>query len=528
MIDTEKYVKIISSQTEKPKAAESVGVEINNQDITITENGVYTADAGYTGIGTAMVNVPEPVIQSLGITPTTSEQTITATGGVNGYSPITVDAVTSSIDANITAGNIKSGVSILGVTGNLIESNETGLSAAPTTSVQSFTPTSPYTGFNQVYIGAVTSSIDNNIKAENIKSGVSILGVEGSMTPAPDYYIEKVKNNSGLLQNTSRFLNLSSPIGVDTYALAYAYYKNTGITGTVDLSNFTTVEDFGCCSMLSGTNITSIKFGSGTTVKREGFSYVCSTCPELTTVDISFVPSMYLGAFKYAFRNCSALTNVITTGIIYVTNEIFNYAFEYCTALTYVDFPNLIGIGGTGGGGFYGTFGYCSSLITVKFQSARGAGNSPNLFNSCFRNCTSLQDVYYSALRAGSFSNYSNQFTSMLSGTNGVTLHFPKNLDPQTGDTTISALTGYPNFGGTNTVLAFDQPSTILLTGANTIVYERNPKKDTATALSWRVNNTYATSTPYYTTGLTDPTVGTTIYSDSACTTAVTTVDSIS
>lgn len=467
MLDTEKYVKIVSSQTEKPKTAENIGVEINNQDITITENGVYTADAGYTGIGTATVNVPqpEPVIESISITPTTSEQTITASGGTDGYSPITVSAVTSSIDANIQAGNIK--------------------------------------------------------------SGVSILGVEGRLTPAPDYYIEKVKNNSGLLQNTSRFLNLSSPIGVDTYALAYAYYNNTNITGAIDLSNFTTVEEFGCYSMLSGTNITSIKFGGDITVKREGFAYVCSTCPQLTTVDFSSVPSMKLGAFKYAFRNCSALTNIITTGIRYVTNETFNYAFEYCTALTYVDFPNLIGIGGMGGGGFYGTFGYCSSLITVKFQSARGTGDSPNLFNSCFRNCTSLQDVYYSALRTGSFSNYSNQFTNMLSGTNGVTLHFPKNLDPQTGDTTISALTGYPKFGGTNTVLAFDQPSTILLTGANTIVYERNPKEDTATALSWRVNNTYATSTPYYTTGLTDPTVGTTIYSDSACTTAVTTVDSI-
>ena len=36
----------------------SGGVEINNQDKTITENGEYTADAGYTGLGTVTVNVP--------------------------------------------------------------------------------------------------------------------------------------------------------------------------------------------------------------------------------------------------------------------------------------------------------------------------------------------------------------------------------------------------------------------------------------------------------------------------------------
>lgn len=35
------------------------GEEINNQDKEITENGVYTADEGYTGLGTVTVNVPQ-------------------------------------------------------------------------------------------------------------------------------------------------------------------------------------------------------------------------------------------------------------------------------------------------------------------------------------------------------------------------------------------------------------------------------------------------------------------------------------
>lgn len=56
-------------------------------------------------------------ITSLNVTPTTSAQTITASGSVDGYSPVNVSAVTSSIDANIVAGNIKKDVRILGVTG---------------------------------------------------------------------------------------------------------------------------------------------------------------------------------------------------------------------------------------------------------------------------------------------------------------------------------------------------------------------------------------------------------------------------
>ena len=71
-------------------------------------------------LATCIASIPSgssPVISSLSVKPTTSAQTITAPSGADGYSPINVSAVTSSIDANITAGNIKSGVTILGVTG---------------------------------------------------------------------------------------------------------------------------------------------------------------------------------------------------------------------------------------------------------------------------------------------------------------------------------------------------------------------------------------------------------------------------
>lgn len=67
-----------------------------------------------------------PVIESLSITPTTSQQTITATSGTDGYSPITVAAVTAAIDANIVAGNIKKDVTILDVVGTYEGSTPSG------------------------------------------------------------------------------------------------------------------------------------------------------------------------------------------------------------------------------------------------------------------------------------------------------------------------------------------------------------------------------------------------------------------
>lgn len=58
-----------------------------------------------------------PTTQNVEVTPSTSVQNITAdTGKVLGT--VKVKAVTAAIDENIVAGNIKSGVTILGVTGS--------------------------------------------------------------------------------------------------------------------------------------------------------------------------------------------------------------------------------------------------------------------------------------------------------------------------------------------------------------------------------------------------------------------------
>lgn len=65
------------------------------------------------------------------------------------------------------------------IVGGNVELVEASVSPATTQVVET-----PDTGkaFSKVTVAAVTSSIDANIVAENIKSGVTILGVEGTYT----------------------------------------------------------------------------------------------------------------------------------------------------------------------------------------------------------------------------------------------------------------------------------------------------------------------------------------------------------
>ena len=66
------------------------GATINNQDIKVTENGVYTADTGYTGLGTVNVNVPTgTTINNQNIT-VTENGTYTADVGYTGLGTVEV------------------------------------------------------------------------------------------------------------------------------------------------------------------------------------------------------------------------------------------------------------------------------------------------------------------------------------------------------------------------------------------------------------------------------------------------------
>ena len=189
---------------------------------------------------------------------------------------------------NIIPGNIKSGVTVLGVAGSVVPLNGQTKTVTPTTSSQTITPDSGYNGITQVNVNAVTSAIDNNIIAGNIKNNVTILGVTGN-------YQGNVP--SGTISITSN--------------------------GTVDVSSYATAD-------------VSVSSGGSYNAKMEQTSYYSNGVRDIITeVDMNGI--VLQGNCNYFFQAMSNLVTVLNLDTSDITG--FNYFFRNCAEL--VNIPQL-------------------------------------------------------------------------------------------------------------------------------------------------------------------------------------------
>lgn len=104
----------------------------------------------------------KPITQEKTINPTFELQEVTPDKEYTGLSKVTINPVTNEIDEDITPENIKEGVNILGIEGTLKGLNATEITINPTNEEQVITPEEPYNAFNKVTVGA-QSGIDPNL-----------------------------------------------------------------------------------------------------------------------------------------------------------------------------------------------------------------------------------------------------------------------------------------------------------------------------------------------------------------------------
>lgn len=151
----------------------------------IAEKGVTVPDGTKLDGMPLLVAAIEPSLQEKTVTPSTSSQIVSPDSGYDGLSKVTVDAVVSVEQAVPTITVSSSGLitaSSEQSEGFVVEGTKTATTQLTTQAAQTITPgTSNKTISSGRYLtGTQTIKGDSNLKAANIKSGVSIFGVEGA------------------------------------------------------------------------------------------------------------------------------------------------------------------------------------------------------------------------------------------------------------------------------------------------------------------------------------------------------------
>ena len=213
--------------------------------------------------------------------------------------------------------------------------------------------------YNPITVEPVTSAIDSNIQPENIKEGVSILGVAGTLSSGGGSDVFVVPDGTKFGGSTFTELPL-----------------NWDFSNVIDMSNM-----FYNCSSL--TSIPSIDFSSVTNA-----SYMFSKCSSLISIpqlDTSKVTNM-----SNMFSDCTKLTNIPPIDTSNVTN--MSSMFEYCYYLATI--PQLDTSKVTN---MSSMFRACSKIATIPQLDTSKVTNMSSMIVNCYL-LTTVEGIDFSGL----------------------------------------------------------------------------------------------------------------------------------
>ena len=238
---------------------------------SITNKGVIVDEGKKLNEYSALVDsIVELKGQVKTVVPSTSEQTISPDAQYNGLTSVTVNAVTSAIDSNIVADNIKKDVSILGVTGTYAPEEEIDTSDATATANQILEGATAYvngqkiTGTLPLFPNTSTFTVDNAGVINNTEDSTLELTTINTLKQTLDSNLN-MKFSAPYADITTAIGLTADKIVSGNTILNVVGTASTGTTPDVTISN----EEYGLETATSGEgdNDTGYKFYTNANVQ---------------------------------------------------------------------------------------------------------------------------------------------------------------------------------------------------------------------------------------------------------------------
>lgn len=289
--------------------------------------------------GTAEVTLQEKIVSS-----STTTQTVTPDSGYDGLSKVTVNAIETATQATPSISVSSSGLITASATqtaGYVSAGTKSATKQLTTKGATTWTPkTTNQTIASGTYLtGVQTIKGDSNLVASNIKSGVSIFGVTGTLEESieEDLSTPLSNQNTAITNQESKIATIISSLqgkasggGTDekthsilnrtitnftdneiTYIGNYAFHSCTSLTDVI-VNNVTTMGTYvfyGCTKLANFTapllsavsifvfynsGLTSLTLPNATSIGM----HAVRACKSLTTVDLGACKSLAVTAFE--------------------------------------------------------------------------------------------------------------------------------------------------------------------------------------------------------------------------------------